>query len=262
MRDAGLASRGDQDQEALDTGIPPAEPALARGGEDQMDGRLMGSLVHRCLEHLPLDLEPPDQDIKEVLARVLGEFGLSDEPAFTEGARAEVLRLVKSFWMSSLAKDRRLVGAAKEVPFLFERGGVLVNGVIDLLIRDQERWHIVDYKTNLLGEGGPEEAFAPYELQARIYALAALEGGAAEVELSFVFLQRAQEPVVRLFGRPDLSALRASLDEALAGLLAGDYPRSGACAGCEQDSLCRDLASGEDRWNPPPPAWTPPAAMV
>lgn len=38
--------------------------------------------------------------------------------------------------------------AYSEVPFCYEEEGTVVNGVIDLVYRDGDKWHIIDYKTN------------------------------------------------------------------------------------------------------------------
>jgi len=55
---------------------------------------------------------------------------------------------------------------------------------------------VVDYKTNSLAEGTPEEIVeSDYGLQRLVYALACFRAGAKEVEVVYHFLERPDAPV-------------------------------------------------------------------
>ena len=85
---------------------------------------------------------------------------------------------------------------------------------------------VVDYKTDALDPATDLAAYVArhYAIQRRVYALAALRGGAPRVEVAYAFLERPQEPVAERFEAADADSLEAELRELAAGLLAGEYP--------------------------------------
>ena len=125
-------------------------------------------------------------------------------PHAAEAERERVGELVAAWERSPLAQR---VGAAaaieRELPFAFAQDGVVVRGYLDLLAREDDGTRlIVDYKTNLLGGRSASEIVdADYALQRSIYALAALRGGAEQVEVCFVFLDGADEVASRALRR-------------------------------------------------------------
>jgi hypothetical protein len=135
------------------------------------------------------------------------------------------------------------VGARPERPFAFEHDGVLLHGRLDVLHRDGARALVLDYKTNSLAEGAPEEIVeADYRLQRLVYALACFRAGAEEVEVVYHFLERPDAVVPAIFVRADVPALEAELSEAIARIRAGEFrpaPGEFACAGCPAlDVVC------------------------
>jgi hypothetical protein len=144
---------------------------------------------------------------------------------------------VASYCESELARRvAALAGAEKERPFTFEHDGVLLHGRLDVLHRDGSRALVVDYKTNSLAEGTPEEIVeADYRLQRLVYALACFRAGADEVEVVYHFLERPDAVVSTTFPRDELPALEAELSEAIATIQSGDFrpsPDEFTCAGC------------------------------
>ena len=78
-------------------------------------------------------------------------------------------------------------------------GDTLLTGVVDVLARERGGAQlVVDYKTDALEPGTDLAAYVGerYGVQRRVYALAALRGGAARVEVAYAFLERPGEPVV------------------------------------------------------------------
>ena len=95
-----------------------------------------------------------------------------------------------------------LAGARPERPFAFEHDGVLLHGRLDVLHVDGPRALVLDYKTNSLAEGTPEEIVeADYRLQRLVYALACFRAGAEEVEVVYHFLERPDAVVSTTFVR-------------------------------------------------------------
>jgi ATP-dependent helicase/nuclease subunit A len=86
---------------------------------------------------------------------------------------AEALVLLRRFARNDL---RAQLEAADEVlrefPFLLRAGGRTLHGVIDVLFRDGDGWHVLDFKTALVNAAGAEDNARRYYLQVGVYARA------------------------------------------------------------------------------------------
>ncbi len=193
-----------------------------------------GTIAHALLEQLDFrrPVVPPDA---AVLAGVRGEEA------------AEIVALVEGFCASPLcARLGAASGVRREERFGFLLGGALVVGVIDVIGWEPgERALVVDYKSDRL-EGSEPEALitGAYETQRLLYALAALRGGALEVEVAHVFLERVESPAVAVFTRDDVASLEQRLLALAGGLLDGRFapaaePHLGLCSGCPgENGMC------------------------
>jgi RecB family exonuclease len=196
----------------------------------------IGTAVHRLLELVDLrDPSPPDE---------LGERARSWYPVVTDEEVERIAAFVATFCRSNLARRiAQLPAAQAERPFAFEHDGVLLHGRIDVLQLDGSRAVVVDYKTNSLAEGTPEEIVeADYRLQRLVYGLACLRAGVDEVEVVYQFLERADAVVSATFTRADIGALERELSAAIDRINAGDFrpsPDEFTCAGCPAlDVVC------------------------
>jgi CRISPR/Cas system-associated exonuclease Cas4 (RecB family) len=102
---------------------------------------------------------------------------------------------------------------------------------------------VVDYKTNSLDEGAPEEIVEhDYRLQRLVYALACFRAGAEEVEVVYQFLERPDATVSTVFRRDRMDELGAELSEAIARINSGEFsptPSEFVCADCPAlDVVC------------------------
>src|SRR5207342_292878 len=155
-----------------------------------------------------------------------------------------IAAFVDNYCGSELAQRiATLSGARPERPFAFEHDGVLLHGRLDVLHRDGSRALVLDYKTNTLAEGTPEEIVeSDYRLQRLVYALACFRAGDEEVEVVYQFLERPAELVTTAFRKDEEGVLRTELSDAIAAVSAGRFvPRPGelACAGCPAlDVIC------------------------
>jgi hypothetical protein len=138
------------------------------------------------------------------------------------------------------------------VPLLLGVGDTVLRGSIDLLVeREGAPPLVVDYKTDRLGGASPSERAERYEVQRSIYALAVAEAlDVPEVEVAYVFLERADEPAVTTVGPAEMVAARGALEEAIAQIGRGEFPvappaeRSwDLCRGCP---ALRGLCSGPE----------------
>jgi len=181
-----------------------------RGG---VQGRSRGIIVHRLLESVDFDrfTEPSVADVLRAGRQC--EVRLSDSEA------VELAEFVGR--LSGGELFARLAGAvslATEQPFAFPagQGGALFTGVADVIARERDGgWLIVDYKTDQLAAADDLEALVQrdYGLQRLLYGLAALHGGAEEVNVVHWFLQRPEELVTVRFCASETDALQAQLSE-------------------------------------------------
>jgi ATP-dependent helicase/nuclease subunit A len=177
-------------------------------------------------------------------------------------AEAEELLGPVRDWLDSPLREE-IAAAARvraEVPILLGAGGTVLRGSIDLLVeRDGAPPLVVDYKTDRLRGEDPAARAAHYEVQRSIYALAAAESlGADEVEVAYVFLERADAPSRTLLTASDMAAGRARIDAAVTQISAGNFSPApepdrtwDLCRGCP--ALGR-LCSGPPAEDAPAPA--------
>jgi ATP-dependent helicase/nuclease subunit A len=192
--------------------------------------------VHRLLELVNLrEPVPPD----DLVSLVRGWY-----PRVGEEELERIAGFVRSFCESDLARRvAELPGAKAERPFAFVHDGVLLHGRLDVLQLDGNRAVVVDYKTNTLDEGTPEEIVEhDYRLQRLVYALACFRAGASEVEVVYHFLERADAVVSTVFRDTEVPQLEAELSAAIERINTGDFrptPDDFICAGCPAlDVVC------------------------
>jgi hypothetical protein len=190
--------------------------------------------VHRLLEAVDL-AAPAPPGLEAVRAWY---------PSVSDEELERIASFVEGYCRSALAaRIAALSGVERERRFAFEHAGVLIRGFLDVLHLAGGRATVVDYKTNSLAEGTPEEIVeAEYRLQRLVYALACLRAGADEVEVVYAFLERPDAVVSTVFGRRDTVELDAELAAAIARIRAGDFrptPSEFTCAGCPAlDLVC------------------------
>ncbi|HJS70506.1 MAG TPA: PD-(D/E)XK nuclease family protein, partial [Gaiellaceae bacterium] len=203
-------------------------------GQTGLAATEIGDAVHRLLETVDMaapavpDLEP-----------VRGWY-----PAVTDEELERIRNFVVSYCGSELARRiAALPGATVERPFAFEHDGVLLHGRLDVYWSEGGRALVLDYKTNSLAEGTPEEIVEnDYRLQRLVYALACLRTGAEEVEVVYHFLERPDAVVSTRFTVADTEALEAELSAAIDRINAGEFrptPSEFTCSGCPaRDRVC------------------------
>ena len=212
-------------------GMRPADAKGEVPGQAGLAATEIGDAVHVLLE-------------TGVAADAVRDPLLARYPAATEEDIGRVAELVRAWHESPLAaRLAQLEAVNVELSFAFEHAGVLLHGRLDVYAQDAHRGLVVDYKTNRLEDQTPAEALEEeYGLQRLVYALAALRAGAEEVEVVYVFLERPNEPVARVFARTEIPALEVELSAAIATIREGRFvpqPSELACAGCPAlDVVC------------------------
>jgi ATP-dependent helicase/nuclease subunit A len=219
-------------------GLRPAEAAGSVPGHTGLAATEIGDAVHMLLELVDLRAPSVPEDLVD---RVRARY-----PAVTDDELERIRGFVASYCGSALAaRIAALEGATAELPFAFEHDGVLLHGRIDVLHRDPggRTAIVLDYKTNSLAEGEPEEIVASdYRLQQLVYALACFRAGAEEVEVVYHFLERPDAVVTDCYKLEDAPALGAELSEAIARIQANEFrptPSEFVCADCPAlDLVC------------------------
>jgi hypothetical protein len=180
-------------------------------------------------------------------------------PAVSDDELERIGAFVASYCESELAaRIATLQNARPERPFAFEHDGVLLHGRLDVLWRDAERALVLDYKTNSLAEGTPDEIVeADYRLQRLVYALACFRAGAEEVEVVYHFLERADAVVSTIFEHREVPLLETELSAAIARINDGEFlptPSEFNCSGCPAlDLVCAGPRLGGGAWPPAAP---------
>jgi ATP-dependent helicase/nuclease subunit A len=217
-------------------GLRPAHAAGSVPGHEGLAATEIGDAVHALLERVDLRAPAVPEDLTELVR--------ARYPAATDEELDRIRAFVASYCESELgARIAALEDATAELPFAFEHDGVLLHGRIDVLHRNGPRAVVLDYKTNALEEGTPEEIVEhDYRLQRLVYALACFRAGAEEVEVVYHFLERPDAVVTDCYKVEDVPALEAELSEAIARIQANDFrptPDEFVCADCPAlDLVC------------------------
>jgi ATP-dependent exoDNAse (exonuclease V) beta subunit len=217
-------------------GLRPARAAGSVPGQSGLAATEVGDAVHALLEHIELRAPAVADDLPELVR--------ARYPAVTDEEVERIRGFVESYCSSELAaRLASLPGATAELPFAFEHDGVLLHGRIDVLHRDGPRALVLDYKTNSLAEGEPEEIVEhDYRLQRLVYALACFRAGAEQVEVVYHFLERPDAVVTAAYTVGDVPALEAELSDAMARIQANEFrptPDEFVCSDCPAlDLVC------------------------
>jgi len=217
-------------------GMRPSDERNAAPGTTGLAATEIGDAVHRLLELVNLQEPLPPDDL---VALVRGWY-----PRVDDDELERIAGFVRSYCESDLARRvAALDGARPERPFAFEHDSVLLHGRLDVLQQDGDRALVLDYKTNTLEEGTPEEIVEhDYRLQRLVYALACFRAGAQHVEVVYHFLERPDAVVSTVFERGELPQLEAELSAAIARINAGEFrptPSEFICSGCPAlDVVC------------------------
>jgi ATP-dependent exoDNAse (exonuclease V) beta subunit len=219
-------------------GLRAADASGSVPGQSGLAATEIGDAVHALLERVDLRAPAVPDDLAELVR--------ARYPAVTDEELERIQAFVASYCESELAtRIGALEGATAELPFAFEHDGVLLHGRIDVLARDPggRTALVLDYKTNSLAEGTPEEIVAhDYRLQKLVYALACFRAGAEEVEVVYHFLERPDAVVSATYRLEDVPALEAELSEAIARIQANEFrptPDEFVCHDCPAlDLVC------------------------
>jgi ATP-dependent helicase/nuclease subunit A len=163
--------------------------------ERAIDPRGLGTLVHAVLA--ALDLRQPGNS--QELVHRYAKRHLGEDPSQVAEAVRMIERFVASPRFAALASAQE---DHAEIEFLLRwplaasvEPETLINGYLDRLYRDAGgNWHVLDFKTNRVGESGVAPLAAAYEMQMLVYGLATEQIlGVPPASLTLHFLRTGAE---------------------------------------------------------------------
>ena len=175
------------------TALRPSEETVHRGGHGDGLGAVRGRLVHRAIE---ISYGPGggalDAAALQRLAREESDRAL-DASTVAELA-GEAARMLERFEGSAVAAALRASGVERwlELPFAWDWDGVPVHGSIDLVYRDDQGWHVVDFKSDRLDGASAAEIAGGYHVQIGLYQLALGAAVGALPRASLLFLRSGE----------------------------------------------------------------------
>jgi ATP-dependent helicase/nuclease subunit A len=209
-----------------------------------IEARTRGTIAHALLESIDFSRPraPSGQDVLAAAQRIGVSVGAEE--------REEIATLLAGALTAEPAK--RLADARRrrvEHPFAFVLGPEqpLVTGVLDLIAEQHDGSRlIVDYKSDRLIGGEDLEMLVKrdYGIQRLLYALAAIEDDAREVEVAHWFLERPSTWVSARFSAHEQPHLREQLLDRVgkareAGFAVTKEPHRGICLTCPgRGGLC------------------------
>ena len=239
-------------------GMPPAfEPEAGGKPTEDLSPRVRGTVMHSLLENQVFGADnPSEQDALAAAGRDQEKLE-ADQAAEVVAVTAAILASASWRRLEALASvEPRSVRREESFSLLVDCGGhgkIPLRGVFDVLAHEGEgRVLVIDWKTSTGAAGSSDlEALvaADYSIQREAYALAALASGGKDarpesVEVTHVYAERPDEPVVTRWTQADVPRLAESLAGRIASLLDGNIaptatPSPVICRGCPaRRSIC------------------------
>ncbi|OHB76253.1 MAG: hypothetical protein A2Z34_07965 [Planctomycetes bacterium RBG_16_59_8] len=167
-------------------------PMGAVKGGDRDEALMLGSLCHEFFRQWDFREKTLTDCWKKILERESG-----DDPRKAERIGEEIRAMAETFCRSAIGEEicgSRILG--KEVPFLFAKGGQIVQGVIDLIYECGGRTIVADYKTDRVGKDELKERGERYRIQREIYVEAVRRAIGGDPVFKLIFLRLGEAMTV------------------------------------------------------------------
>ena len=152
--------------------------------------RLVGVCAHAVLEQW--DFTRPRSEIGTVIEQIIRRYVRQDHPQLTDEVTGDLTALFERFLSSEPYKKlQRATVLGREVPFVMPLGeGQMMEGVIDLIYRLDDRIWIADYKTDDVAAADVQARADRYRSQADSYSQAVASSlGLSSLSFQFIFLR-------------------------------------------------------------------------
>ena len=175
---------------SLAGGRPEAVSPRTVTGHDANLGRLVGVCAHAVLEQW--DFARPREEIYAVIAQACRRHVGQGHPQMMADAVEDLTTLFERFLSSEpYTRLQRSTVLGREVPFAMPLGeGQMMEGVIDLIYRLDDRIWIADYKTDDVAAEAAQARADRYRPQAEMYSRAVASAlGISSLMFQFIFLR-------------------------------------------------------------------------
>ena len=175
---------------SLAGGRPEAISPRALTGHDANLGRLVGVCAHAVLEQW--DFARPHEEICTVIEQACRRHVVQDHPQLMADVVEDLTTLFERFLSSEpYTRLQRSTVLGREVPFVMPLGeGQMMEGVIDLIYRLDDRIWIADYKTDDVAAEDAQAGADRYRPQAEMYSRAVASAlGVSSLSFQFIFLR-------------------------------------------------------------------------
>ena len=199
------------------TALRPPETDPQRYARGDGLAALRGLLVHRALEVSGGAPDSLDDAALADLAREQSERALDDAPA--RALAGEVREMLDRFTRSPVAAALASADVERwfELPFAWDWDGVPVHGSIDLVYRDANGWHVIDFKSDRLNGTSAQVAASHYAVQIGLYQRAIEAAVGAPASAGLLFLRSGE--LARLEPAEVEAALAEARERVNAGVL-------------------------------------------
>lgn len=124
-----------------------------------------GTAMHKVLEKMVFDMPSDPKSVIEFLD------GLSEKHFITTKEREALMpRAIQAVLESELGNRLRAAKRIyRETPFVLQKEGQLIQGIIDLYFEEDQGWVLVDYKTDRITQDNMDEVASRYTVQIALY---------------------------------------------------------------------------------------------
>jgi ATP-dependent helicase/nuclease subunit A len=164
-------------------------PRTVTGGDAEL-ARLIGVCAHAVLEQW--DFTRPRAEISTVIEQTIRRYVAQDNPKLMDNVTEDLTMLFENFLSSEPYKRLQCATVlGREVPFIMPLGeGQIMEGVIDLIYRLDDRIWIADYKTDDVAAEDLQAIAGRYRSQVESYTRAVASAlGLPSLSFQFVFLR-------------------------------------------------------------------------
>ena len=163
--------------------------------EKETSSTIIGTMIHRLMECLVSSREHPYKDLNKVVEQIVNEYHayeyrdvvLEVANKIISGGYPQKNSIIDQDILSTLLKADEVYC---ETPFSYRKGNEIISGIIDLIYKDKNGYHIIDYKTNKCDDVQKLET-EEYKNQLKDYVDALQEmGEIADVHIYHIKYQR------------------------------------------------------------------------
>ena len=151
-------------------GIEEPDKTESKSGKSEpASGKKFGDLAHKFLSQLKFQEEEFDSLIDKMLRKdeIIGKL----EEKYAD----ELKRIVERFRKTEIFQQLKSLpeeSIKREENFFIEFDGVIIEGTIDLMYEFNERWNLLDYKTDVVDKDQLNKKLEHYKPQLLLYAKA------------------------------------------------------------------------------------------